>query len=331
MSKILNFNTIGSIDKIKLNDIHRDMIPDIISQDCIYHYTSIVGLKDILKKGKLWFAHINYMNDRDEVIAGVEQLHKVGIKNCGEEYAKVIDAETEELKNTDHKTYICCFSLARDVLSMWNYYTKDVHNQGYSIGFNYKDLIISLLQQNEELHGCKFSCGRIDYCITDENYASKAYTQSMYAISSALETFRAFIVKEKPNYDKFKNSEPIPYAKFFGNEPMFRQAPSLDVLYFMKRPCFYTEDEFRIVIQVPDNIINYLEECGKYKYRISNGMLVPYLELDFDISTLSGITFSPTVKSDLAEKSINDYCKFCNINTNNLSEGIVKSEIPVRF
>ena len=146
MSKNLNFNRIGSIDKSKIADVHRDMIPNIMGQDNIYHYTSINGLKDILKEGKLWFSHMNYMNDRDEIKAGVEQLRNVGLDRCGEEYAEVIKSEAEELKTQDHKTYVCCFSLKKDILSMWNYYTKDIHNQGYSIGFNYKDLIVSLLQ-----------------------------------------------------------------------------------------------------------------------------------------------------------------------------------------
>lgn len=331
MSKILNFNRIGNIDKTKLKDVHKGMIPDIISQDNIYHYTSINGLKDILKEGKLWFTHMNYMNDRDEIIAGIEQLNKVGIENYGEEYADVINAEAADLKGQDHKTYVSCFSLKSDILSMWNYYTKDVHNQGYSIGFNYKNLIVSLLQQNEELHGCNLSFGKIDYCISDENYASRALTQSIYAMSTALETLRAFIAKETPDFSKLKTSEPIPYAKFFGNEPIFRQSPSLDILYFMKRPCFYTEEEFRIVIQVPDSVLKSLEENKKFKYRISNGVLIPYLELDFDTSSLVGITLSPTINSDLAEQSIRDYCKYCNIDSDTFPEKIAKSEIPVRF
>ena len=139
-------------------------------------------------------------------------------------------------------------------------------------------------------------------------------------MSTALETFRAFIANEKLNYDKLEKPELIPYAKFFGNEPMFMQNPSLDVLYFMKRPCFYTEEEFRIVIQVPDSALKTLEENEKFKYRISNGMLIPYLELNFDVSNLAGITLSPTINGDLAERSITDYCRYCKIDVDALLE-----------
>ena len=38
----------------------------------IYHYTSIVGLEGILSDGKLRFTNIKYLNDKDEIIAGVD-------------------------------------------------------------------------------------------------------------------------------------------------------------------------------------------------------------------------------------------------------------------
>ncbi len=42
MSKILNFNRIGSIDKSKIADVHRDIISNIIGQDNIYHLKFII-------------------------------------------------------------------------------------------------------------------------------------------------------------------------------------------------------------------------------------------------------------------------------------------------
>ena len=42
----------------------------------IFHYTSIYGLQGILSKKSLHFTNINYMNDKDEIIAGLESFSK---------------------------------------------------------------------------------------------------------------------------------------------------------------------------------------------------------------------------------------------------------------
>lgn len=42
----------------------------------IYHYTSIGGLESILRNKTLRFTNIKYMNDKDEVIAGLDSIAK---------------------------------------------------------------------------------------------------------------------------------------------------------------------------------------------------------------------------------------------------------------
>lgn len=332
MDKTLDFNSIGVIDKALLDKIKPDMIPDIISQSSIYHYTSINGVKEILDSKKLWFTHIDYMNDRDEVVAGAEQLKKVGLENCAGEYSEILKSEAAQISSQEHKAFLCCFSLKRDELPMWNYYTKNIHNQGYNLGFDYKKLVISILKNNPELHGCKFTFGKVDYCIDEETYATQMYHHSIDNINDALLKFATFISGE--NHDGYiskKNKPSYPFVKYYGEEPIFRQSPSLDVLFLMKRPCFSVEEEFRIVIQVTKEALMELKKYNKYKYRISNGLLIPYLDLVFDVNSLTGATLSPTINQDLADRSIKDYCEYCNIDVATLSEGIIKSRIPVRF
>lgn len=333
MEKVFDFNKIGVIDSELLDKIDSGMIPNIMHQDSIYHYTSINGLKEILGRGKMWFTHISYMNDRDEVVAGAEKLKKVGLVSCEEEYGKVIEEEAQRLMRKNHNAFVCCFSMKRDELAMWNYYTKDICNQGYNIGFGYKNLIISLLKRNPELHGAAFSFGKIDYCLEEETYVDKMYNHSLKVMEETIEALIKFFSNES-NEKTHKNESTefnLSVVKYYGNEPIFRQLPSLDVIYFMKRPCFSIEAEFRIVIKVSDEILQELKEKGKYKYRVSNGLLVPYLDLDFDITSITGVALSPTINSDLAERSINDYCKYCSIDVSNFEEGIKKSEVPVRF
>ena len=47
---------------------------------------------------------------------------------------------------------------------------------------------------------------------------------------------------------------------------------------------------------------------------MSNGILIPYLDLDFDLSCLTGIMFSPTMNDELAKDSIIDYCHYISYN-----------------
>lgn len=341
----LDLTKVGYIDKNTVDDLHAEMIPDFgdTSEERIYHYTSIGGLQGILG-GKLRFTHIGYMNDRDEVVAGSEALRDFALQNCDDAFAQAISHEAD--RNKDMSAYVCCFSLERDSLAMWNYYTKDVNNQGYNLVFNYKDLIISILQKNKELDGCQFSFGKVDYCNGTENYISLSYKQAARNISSAMHKLVSLAcdyVQKKQTPD----SSPIvidcppmveeypSVIKYMGDDPLFRKTISSDTIFFMKRPCFSVESEFRIVIQIPDAVMDRLKHSDKgrqkYKYRVNNGLLIPYLELDIDLHALTGLTASPTIKSDLAEKSIRDYCDYCGINTDNLVDGIIQSSIPVRF
>ena len=74
-----------------------------------------------------------------------------------------------------------------------------------------------------------------------------------------------------------------------------------------------------------------LKENGLYKFRISNGVLVPYLELAFSEDVVKSVTISPTVQSDLVEQSIQDFMNYCNYKVQDFSEFIKHSKVPVRF
>lgn len=306
------------------------MIPNINKKQTIYHYTSINGIKNILGERKLWFTNIDYMNDKHEVTEGLKQFEKAGNKTYGQEFITHSKKIISKLKKQKNNVFVCCFSLDRDELSMWNYYTKDINNQGYNIGFDYKNLVISLLKNNEELHGCSLSLGNVDYCLSKKTYAHKAYDMVAESLKVIFASLTCWLKGEKQSQAEMPESD-IPYAKYFGEEPCFRRSPSFDTVYFMKKSCFSKENEFRIVIQATDEALENLKKSKKYKFRESNGILIPYIELEFNIEDIIGITFSPTTKSDLALRSMEDYCCYNGINPEELKEGIKKSRIPVRF
>lgn len=133
----------------KCKQILPENTPEIMEGNhSIYHYTHVEGLKNILKNENLWFTHIHYLNDREEVNVGANHYIQ-----CNKE---ILEAEREinpnipsfSVDTSNLHTYVCCFSLEKDALPMWNYYTKDASNKGYNIGFDYRKLMASLITKN---------------------------------------------------------------------------------------------------------------------------------------------------------------------------------------
>lgn len=313
----------------------------------IFHYTSIGGLQGILSSKTLRFTNIKYMNDKDEIVAGLDSM------------AKACNASEEERDNLrsafiSHgtQTFVCCFSLEDDSLPMWNYYTKEINNQGYNIEFDDKKLVESILRSNPVLDGCDFAFGNVDYSKDNDSEYSRTITNEILS-SMELSISKLFLtvakgalVKQSSSIDesalkdweekitqsekKQKLSE-LPIYFYNGEKCSFEKNPSGDYLYFIKRDCFRQEKEFRIVISVPDELLTKMAKEKVYKFRVSNGVLVPYIELKFAEDVVKSLTISPTVQSDLVEQSIQDFINYCNYDVRDFSEFIKHSNVPVRF
>lgn len=311
----------------------------------IYHYTSIGGLEGILSDGKLRFTNIKYLNDKDEIIAGVDSL------------INIFDAKTEKDKKLisdifdySAQNFVCCFSLDQDSLPMWNYYTKEANNQGYNIEFDDKALVESLLLQNPGLDGCNISFGMVDYSESDRSKYTTIISgetfSSVHLSISKLFLEMAKMARNTIDIDesKIKSCEEIiakaeaenkpkslPIYAFNGQKCSFDRTPLDNYICFVKRDCFKQEREFRIVVSVPSEKLGRLKEDGVYKFRISNGALIPYLELKFSVGVIKSITISPTVQSDLVEQSIKDFTTYCGLQIDDYTKFIKKSNVPVRF
>lgn len=307
----------------------------------IFHYTSVNGLKSILEQSALRFTNIGYLNDMSEVKAGINSLKKtIGLSegdfNNLQRYIRIAEDET----------FVCCFSLDQDSLPMWNYYTKEAHHQGYNIEFNDRALVESILKNNTWLDDCNLSFGVVEYCQEDKSQYSKAYAnheisnfhlatmQLFYSTAKIYSNNSSELEKYKNAIDKLSQNKidiDIPIYKFDGLECRFKKDTSCSFLCYIKRECFSMEKELRIVLTVPKSKLKDLKEHNVYKYRISNGILTPYLELKFSRDSIKSLTISPTTQIDLAEKSLQDFLEYCTFNVKDYSEFIHKSNIPIRF
>lgn len=142
----------------------------------IFHYTSISGLEGILCYKKLRFTNIKYMNDKGEIIAGLDSMAKAC--NASEEAREILRSI---FISHGIQTFVCCFSLEKDSLPLWNYYTKEINNQGYNIEFEVKKLVESILRNNPQLEGCGFSFGIVDYSTDNDSEYSRAITNELLA------------------------------------------------------------------------------------------------------------------------------------------------------
>ena len=313
----------------------------------IFHYTSISGLEGILKYKTLRFTNIKYMNDKDEIIAGLDCMAQ--IFNASEEDRKRLHSE---FLSHGMQTFVCYFSLEKDSLPMWNYYTKEINNQGYNIEFDDKKLVESILRNNPALDGCNFSFGIVDYSKDNDSEYSQTIMNEIFS-SMKLTISKLFLrvaeralSKQSSNIDelslkkweqkiidteKKRKLNDLPIFFYNGENCSFEKNPSGDYLYFIKRDCFKQEREFRIVITVPDEKLADMKEKGVYKFRIGNGILVPFLELKFSSDVVKSIRISPTVQSDLAELSIEDFLKYCEFEVEDWDDFIRTSDVPVRF
>lgn len=312
----------------------------------IYHYTSIGGLQEVLKNKKLWFTNVHYMNDKDEIVAGLEGM------------AKALEMDENERKgiqssflNQDVQTFVCCFSLAADSLPMWNYYSKEINSQGYNIEFDAYKLVESILRSNPLLDGCDFAFGNVDYSKDNDSQYSQKYADKMIS-SLQIAAGKVLLTLIKGRATKSSESDESPTKRFEkwieeaennqklvnmqvyfynGESCRFDRDNRENHLYFIKRDYFAHEQEFRIAITVPRSLLPRLRETGIYNFRISNGVLIPYIELAFSEDVVKSITISPTIYNDLIELSIQDFMKYCGYDITNFAEIIKHSKIPVRF
>lgn len=354
-------NKKNEINSNVLEDNSVIMYPKDFGDENIFHYTSVYGLNGILENKKLRFTNIKYMNDKDEFKAGIESLFEEGSLSKSERDKCIL-----QIDKIINKIFICCFSLDRDSLPLWNYYTKDSSSQGYNIEFDKKLIIQSILKNfknNKALSGCEMTVGNVEY-INNNDYNDikmMAMNASKMAINEGKMDFKGtFLSKILPCISIFSppaylgifsiiilynllhkknikemtnitNSCDLKIYTHNSNNDKFEKSITVKYLQFIKRFCFEQEHEYRMVIYVPDECLSALKNEGIYKFRISNGIMIPYLELNFDLDAVKSITISPTIQIDIVEDSLKDYLKFCGIKCDDYSKIIKRSKIPVRF
>lgn len=107
--------------------------------DSIFHYTTLDGARSILENGTLRATHVQFMNDRDELVFKDEVLGHIGNLEAQEEENLSGDYGWGEVANEAYSAanhgdslMVACFTELEDDLSMWRGYG----DQGVMIEFD---------------------------------------------------------------------------------------------------------------------------------------------------------------------------------------------------
>ena len=262
----------------------------------IYHYTSPEGLKGILDSESMFATDMLFLNDKSEnmYVIDIVKNNLDILCNNNLELRKDIEREIKLIKagRWEEKihNYTISFCMEKDVLGMWNYYTKGNSIQGYALEINAgklaKELRIEILDtekkpvwRNQDKHLVLFE-GKVIYDETKQLQIVKYIFEKFIDVCATEEEFEnnrgilAHLIMEKV----------IGYGKFF------------------KAPAFKSEKEYRFIYST------YLmenEEFSKmgipYKelFRVKDGCFIPYQKCKFNLAAIKTIMFSPSLYNEV--------------------------------
>lgn len=293
------------------------VITDYEEVDYFYHYTSLSTAKIILDGGKLRFTDRLWLNDMSEgyytIDLTIRRINDILPENCKFKnfLLKNLNDRKNNIVRNNFYIYQCSFSTSADSLCLWNYYTTGNRDdaespiEGANLKFNIKN--IDKFIRPDTKHEIAFIYGKVCYDeVTQINIIKKIVSD--------------FI--NNPLYNE--------------NAAEFIAAYCVDKLImqgvFFKKPCFAIENEFRIATTLYVEFEDKSEESHfvsinnprckfkRYNYEI------PYVDLEFNKYSLSGICLSPTLTWDIVKKKLDDTLKMYSIN-----DSVIVSDIPIRY
>ncbi|EPM3975505.1 DUF2971 domain-containing protein [Vibrio vulnificus] len=282
----------------------------------IYHYTSADALIGILSNAKLWATDIRFLNDYNELKIGLDlitqkndnfwakfELTKEHPFGFWSELFRKINASITNI-NTGYGVNVISFTTEPDYIRQWMAYCPS--NGGYCIEFDLEKLKNSVVNDDvsttfgevyyhddnkyewvkgpimQKVDGCYNRL--LDVFLTEMNHSTPPEHRPKMPSE---------VAELVENYDKnhlhdyFKTA-----SRDYFRESVFRAAT-------VKPAEFSDEKEHRFV-----NITYKDDDLSHIKHRQRNGIIVPYLEVPFNISAISKIIIGPNVDQDLAEQGI---------------------------
>lgn len=287
----------------------------IKSSQTKYHYTSPEGLLSIIKNSGLYFTDIRYFNDKSENTY-IFKCIKDFLNNNPNEYNVLRETIDDIFPNSDsqdacewipefpfadsnNRVFVLCTCTDPDSLCMWNYYVKNGNYKGYNIGLNPTKIVESIIKGSKD----------INVLIGNVIYDEEDQEKQIKSIADYLETYFA-------DEDDKEKRLAVMCSYFHAFSPFFKNGK------------FKHEREFRFVISIDENkLSSFKSDALELDFRISNGIVVPYLSLSFDKKALTKVCLSPNTEKVISSSSIKELCKECGYGDIHVDA----SNIPIRF
>lgn len=247
----------------------------------LYHYTSAEGLKGIIENNELWATSAYYLNDSTEVFYGYNVLREVldqwFTKNKRAEdsitvgLAGQLRSSFEALfqKRLLKPIYVTCFCEEDNLLSQWRAYGQ---SGGYSIGVRVLPKI-----------------GIFGERLTPEpNIYTCRWIKVEYERAKQLEICRNILDPIFTSLDQPGTTEAMREVSehpFVGYQRLLTATMDilLEEIVRFKSEAFNVEKEWRAVVRQREFYKQGIDDGGKTPvpvyFRISRGMLVPYVKL----------------------------------------------------
>ncbi len=277
-----------------------------IKNSTAYHYTTIEGLMGIVESKTLHATNINCLNDPSESKYFDSWLNN--LLKTKSENKKLYDLLYEDWKDYLHHfgEYVVSFSLLKDFLPMWYYYSS---GNGIRIEFDLNELI---------------DCNENENLKDDIEIFNVLYDEEKQA-----NLLKIHLREDKTEvlnyYDKKKGAyEDRDLNKLMQVDDDFKNVPKdfIESIYELKRkfkhPAYEYECEVRLLI------INDLFTDLTVGHKKKNSSVIEYIEIPINISAIKSVLLHP-VQTAENENIITRFLK-----KNNLKCDVDISQIPFR-
>ncbi|WP_245517866.1 DUF2971 domain-containing protein [Rhizobium leguminosarum] len=277
----------GKTSKLKVKAAY---LPGFLS-----HYTTLEGLKGIIKSRALWASNASFLNDRAELIhalkASERAIKMLSSKKAYKSWESMLRSVYDELsEGLKADTYVACFCKDDDNLSQWRAYGGSV--QGISVTFDRVALSKRLQQDNALLY---------------------KVTYAKFSTASKLHDALADELVAIAKLDEFSGQDDD--AKY---ADLFRRFSSL--LPKFKHLGFQDEREWRYVVQQPT-------QNKMVDFRISSNKIVPYIVIgeSGELLPIEDVRIGPGPDPELTARSVQTFLKAMGYNID-----VDISDVPFR-
>lgn len=261
---------------ISLEQIENDTV--------LYHYTKCAAAASILKTDTFLATKSSFLSDSNEMgyILHIAEEYTDTIRNPSWQklLKEQILATMEEFKR--HDIFVLSFSLDADAITLWSEFGDET---GYNLAFNGTELLDQILKRQ------KIYChGRVIYSHARQMNLMRILFEEAIPSRTGC-TFEEIMEQE------IHTGHTAAFAAYCRK---LHNALSIYAMFF-KQEEFLAEKEYRIVFRIKNE--------NQIHYRVKEGFLLPYIEVQTDRLPLCQITVAPQNHVDLAERGMEQYSR----------------------